>query len=302
MVLFIPTGVNYRTDRFPVVTFTIMGLNVAIFLVTLGYGLSQGEAAQLWIYQNLWLIPSSASWHQYFTAMFVHGGFFHLLGNMMYLFLFGSCVEDVIGRWKYVIFYLLGGLAADFVHIAGSPEHFASTMPMGGASGAISACMGGFLILFHKSKINFRYIIILFFRFWSGEFELPAWLVISFWFLKDLLFAVLSYNMGGEGGGVAFAAHTGGFLAGMALAAAHKFLLQRGGQSGDEPLQEIIALRPQKVETPSTYIFDGGSQIGPFTYSQILQMQQLGSITSEAMYWRDGMPEWRSINEIEDSR
>jgi membrane associated rhomboid family serine protease len=75
MVLFIPTGVNYRTDRFPVVTFTIMGLNVAIFLVTLGYVLSQGETAQLWIYENLWLIPSSASWHQYFTAMFVHGDF-----------------------------------------------------------------------------------------------------------------------------------------------------------------------------------------------------------------------------------
>jgi membrane associated rhomboid family serine protease len=298
MFLLIPTGVSYRTDRFPVITFGIMGLNVVIYLISLGCTLANGEAAEEWILTNLWLTPATASWYQYFTAMFVHAGFLHLLGNMIYLFLFGSSVEDAIGRWKYVVFYLLGGLAADFLHIAGSAEHFASEVPMGGASGAISACMGGFLLLFHKTKINFRYILFIFFRFWSGDFELPSWLVVSFWFLKDLAFAILSYGSGG--GGVAFAAHSGGFIAGLGLVAANKLLQRRGISVADEK-QEVIKLRPQIVELPSIYIFDSGSQAGPFTRAQILQMQKLGSLSVEAVFWQDGMPEWRSIAEVGDS-
>ena len=297
MFLLIPTGVNYRTERFPIVTFSIMGLNVAIYLVSLAFTLGKGEGAEEWIMTNLWLIPATASWYQYVTAMFVDGGLMHLLGNMIYLFLFGSSVEDAIGRWKYVIFYLVGGIAADFVYIAGSAEHFSSMVPMGGASGAISACMGGFLLLYHRTKIMFRYIIILFFRFWNGEFQLPSWLVISFWFLKDLAFAVLSY--GSQGGGVAFAAHTGGFLAGLGLAAANRLLVARSTEQDSE--QEVISLRPTIEEAPSIYLFDAGSEVGPFSKTQILQMQKLGSVSSEAFYWREGMPEWRTIGEIEDS-
>jgi membrane associated rhomboid family serine protease len=280
-----------------VITFGIMGLNVVVYLVSLGCTLANGEAAEDWILANLWLTPATATWYQYVTAMFVHAGFLHLLGNMIYLFLFVSCVEDMIGRWKFVLFYVLGGLAADFVHIAGSADHFASKMPMGGASGAISACMGGFLLLFHRTKINFRYLIFMFFRFWSGEFELPAWLVISFWFLKDLVFAILSY--GSEGGGVAFAAHSGGFVAGLGLVAANKLLDRRKSLVEDE--QEVVRLRPQPAESASLYVSDGGTEIGPFTRGQILEMQKLGSISEEAFYWQDGMPEWRSIVEIADS-
>ncbi len=300
MFLVIPTGVDYRTARYPIATFSIMGVNVAVYLVSLLCTLAHPESAQEWIFEHLWLTPATSVWYHYFTAMFVHAGFLHLLGNMIYLFLFGSCVEDALGCWKYLIFYIVGGLAADFVYIAGTPEHFHATIPMGGASGAISACMGGFLILFHRTKINFKYILIMFFRFWSGEFELPSWLVVSFWFLKDLAFAILSYSAESSGGGVAFAAHTGGFLAGMGLAFGHR-AIARMKPSSPQLDQEVLSLRPTPHEPTNTYILDGESQIGPFTRSQIFQMQTLGSISKEALYWQDGMPEWRNVSELRDS-
>src|SRR5205085_962953 len=139
------------------------------------------------------LIPGQSTWYTYLTSMFVHAGFLHLLGNMIYLFLFGCCVEDLIGRGQFLALYLLSGVVADFVYIACSPEHFASEIPMGGASGAISACMGAYLLLRAHAEIEFKYFALLFFRFFSGEFSLAAWVVISFWFLKDLFFAGLSY-------------------------------------------------------------------------------------------------------------
>ncbi len=102
--------------------------------------------------------------------MFVHAGIFHLLGNMIFLFLFGSCVEDLIGRVRFAVFYLVGGLVAELVFIAMSPEHFMTPNPMGGASGAISTCMGMYLLLRADADIEFKYFILLFVRFWVGEF------------------------------------------------------------------------------------------------------------------------------------
>ena len=89
--------------------------------------------------------------------MFVHEGFFHLFGNMIFLFLFGSCVEDMIGRLRFTIFYVVGGLIAEFAYMAMSPAHFRSMVPMGGASGAISACMGMYLLLRADADIEFKY-------------------------------------------------------------------------------------------------------------------------------------------------
>jgi membrane associated rhomboid family serine protease len=299
MFLTIPTGVSYKTDRFPVVTFTIMGVNVAVYLISFGFFLAQGEPAEEWIFNNLWLKPASSGLHAWITHMFVHAGFFHLLGNMIYLFLFGSCLEDAIGRPKYVAFYLLGGLAAALVQIIGTPEHFASDVPLGGASGAISACMGGFLLLFHKTKIQFWYVF--FMR--TGEFELFSWLVVSFWFLKDLVFAILSYTAEGAGGGVAFAAHAGGFVGGMGLIALHKLFLKIRG-SGEPEIASAPAaypLHPVRHEAANIYVLDGGTQVGPFTPSAVLEMQNLGSLSNDAYYWQEGMPEWRSLNELRDS-
>src|SRR5215471_4675287 len=121
MFIILPVGMNYQTDRRPIVTFTLIGLNVLVYLVGLAFTLSQGKDAAIWIYPHLWLIPADSSWHTYVTAMFVHAGFFHLLGNMLYLFLFGCCVEDIIGRWWFLGLYLLGGFLAQLTYIAGSP-------------------------------------------------------------------------------------------------------------------------------------------------------------------------------------
>jgi membrane associated rhomboid family serine protease len=304
MFITIPTGVSYKTDRFPIVTFTIMGLNVAVYLVSLGFFLARGESSEAWIFQHLWLTPASSVLHTWITSMFVHAGFLHLFGNMIYLFLFGSCVEDAIGRWKYVVFYLLGGVAAALVQIAGSPEHFSSDIPFGGASGAISACMGGFLLLYHKTKIKFWYFLLLFFRVWTGEFEVLSWIVVSFWFLKDLLFAYLSYSGGTGGGGVAFAAHSGGFVAGMGMIALYKLVMKTLPRKDHEQAIAMPAgyrLHPVRNEIANTYVLDGQAQVGPFTPSAVLEMQNLGSLSSEAFYWQEGMPEWRSLNELRDS-
>src|SRR5947208_5619198 len=168
MFIILPVGMNYRTERAPVVTFTLMGLNILVYLVSLGFLLGQGSDAIIWMHEHLWLIPEDSTWYTYVTSMFVHAGFFHLLGNMLYLFLFGCCVEDMIGRWKFLGLYLLGGLAAEAVYIAAIPDHFASDIPMGGASGAISTCMGAYLLLRAKVDIDFRYFGLVFFRPFSG--------------------------------------------------------------------------------------------------------------------------------------
>src|SRR5437899_6833304 len=156
MFFILPVGVDFRAQRYPVVTFTLMGINTVAYLVELIFylfALQNGNEEQIeqWVQQHFWLIPSQSAWYTYVTALFVHAGFFHLLGNMVYLYLFGACVEDTIGRWQFVIFYLIGGLVSDFSHIASAPQHFGSEIPMGGASGAISACLGGFVLLLPKT-------------------------------------------------------------------------------------------------------------------------------------------------------
>jgi rhomboid family protein len=309
MFIVLPVGMNYRTGRMPIVTFTLIGLNVAVYLIGLAFTLSQGEDAFKWIIHNLWLIPAKSTFHTYLTSMFVHAGFFHLLGNMLYLFLFGCCVEDIIGRWRFAVLYLLGGFAADFAYIAGTPEHYASIIPMGGASGAISTCMGAYLLLRAKVKIDFKYFAFIFFRVFSGEFSLAAWVVITFWFLKDVFFAVLSYYVSEGGGGVAFGAHVGGFLAGMGLIGLHKLLPTK--REREKAKRAPMRVNVRKVtpiasparaaletEAPTLYVYQGETQYGPYNLFQIQQMMADGSVTPEAQYWSEGMTEWRSISEV----
>ena len=147
MFFLLPVGVDYRARRYPVVTFALMGICVVFYLLTLAFQLGNGSERTLeWTVNNLWLIPAESHWWTYLSSLFVHEGFFHLAGNMVYLFLFGSCVEDVLGRPRFVTFYLFCGLVSEFSHIAIAPGHFGSDIPLGGASGAISGCIGGFLL------------------------------------------------------------------------------------------------------------------------------------------------------------
>lgn len=299
----LPVGVDYRARRYPVVTFTLMGLNVLVYLITLLLTLNGGKETQEWILQHLWLTPANSPWYTYVTTLFVHEGFFHLAGNMVYLFLFGACVEDLLGRVKFSVFYLLGGLAADFGHIAASPAHFAATIPLGGASGAITACIGAFVLLLARTQIEFKWVFFLLFRIWSGDFFLPAWIVISAWFLKDLAMAGLTLAGGAEGGGVAFAAHVGGFLWGLAAVGLLKLTEKREPEG--ELAQTLTLPRPAfaaaAAEAASIYLFADGTQSGPFTPTQIEEMLRLGSIPADANYWQEGMPDWASVAELQNA-
>ena len=297
MFIIIPTGVNYRTDRLPVVTFSIMGVNTLLYLISAVQFWSGGASGENdWLIDHFGLVPSESVWYTYITSLFVHGGFFHLLGNMMYLFLFGSCVEDILGRWQYVLFYLLGGMVADIGHILASAGNFSSTLPLVGASGAISACMGGFVLLLHRNEIDFKYFLWFFFRFAAGEFALPAWLVISFWFLKDLAFAILAASSPHGGGGVAFAAHVGGFVSGMGMVGIWKLLTR--GRRVAEASQETSGADGAGPGAPAIYLFENDTQTGPFSSQQIAEMLAMGSISADAVYWQHGMADWRSVNEL----
>jgi hypothetical protein len=215
----------------------------------------------------------------------------------------------MIGRWRFTALYLLGGFAAELVYIAATPEHFASEIPMGGASGAISACMGAYLPLRAKVHIDFKYFALIFFRVFSGDFSLAAWVVITFWFLKDVFFAVLSYSINDGGGGVAFGAHVGGFLAGLGLIGLHKLFSPKTKkiESKRTPMRVNVparaptpAIAAEPTETPTLYVYEREAEYGPFNLFQIQQMMSEGRITNEAQYWSEGMTEWRSIAELTD--
>lgn len=298
---------NYETKRYPVVTLSLIGINTLVYVVSLIYFFSTGGDSDTWIMQNLWLIPAKSYWWMYFTSMFVHGGILHLAGNMIFLFLFGCCVEDMIGRVKYALMYLAGGLAAEFTYIAFSPDHFASTIPMGGASGAISACMGMYLLLRGNDDIEIKYFF-WFFVIRAGEFELPAWIAIGFWFLSSLIGMFIDMASQ-QHSGVAFGAHVGGLLAGCVMIGVYKLVTMPKKDEDErkttklnlvirQPRPAMVAQEPVAEEAPTVYIAHEGQQTGPFTRSQVQAMVRLGSIGQDALYWTEGMTDWRSMDEF----
>ncbi|HWF18973.1 MAG TPA: rhomboid family intramembrane serine protease [Verrucomicrobiae bacterium] len=338
MFILLPVGMDYRARRYPVVTFTIMGICTALYLVDLACKLGgDAQAVWDWDFEHLWLIPSESHWWTYITSMFVHQGFFHLFGNMIYLFLFGACVEDMIGRLHFSIFYLVCGIGSSLAYIMFSPQHFASDIPEGGASGAISACIGGYLLLRAKAHIQFKWIVIFFFRFFQGDFTMPAWIAISFWFLKDFGMMLLSAALDAHGGGVAFGAHVGGTLLGAGFIALEKIRLKKMPQEIEE---EEVAIKPVQIvrkapaawaaprpgqtrtislhpaasepptpapaavpatsEPPTIHLSWDGAQSGPFTLSQVQQMFAAGEIPTTAYYWQEGMSDWRSAEELRE--
>ncbi|HMJ33208.1 MAG TPA: rhomboid family intramembrane serine protease [Baekduia sp.] len=146
-----------------------------------------------------------------FTSMFTHGGLLHLAGNMLFLWIFGNNVEDSMGKLKFIIFYLLGGLAALGLQIAVDPS---STGPTLGASGAIAAVLGGYILLYPRARVLTVVFIILFFT----VIEVPALVVLGIWIVEQVAFG--AYGLSdptGSGGGVAYFAHIGGFVAGLLL-------------------------------------------------------------------------------------
>ncbi len=145
-----------------------------------------------------------------FTSMFLHGGFWHLAGNMLYLWIFGDNIEYTVGHGRYFVFYICVGIGAALLQVIMSPS---STVPMVGASGAISGVLGAYLLKFPRNRISVLFFIFFFIKI----IQVPAILVLSLWFLFQVYNSFFSLIPGSAGGGVAYFAHIGGFLAGLFL-------------------------------------------------------------------------------------
>ncbi|TXI05587.1 MAG: rhomboid family intramembrane serine protease [Pseudorhodobacter sp.] len=208
------------SGRRPYVTFTLIALNALIFLAYWP-GASEPQINQ--VFFDWGLIPARLTTGEGFatvlSSMFLHAGWMHILGNMLFLWIFGDNLEDEMGHGGFLIFYLLSGLAAAFAQVA---MDAASPIPMVGASGAIAGVMGGYLLLFPKARVDVLFIFIIFFRI----FAIPAWIVLGVWFGLQL-FSGLSTPT--DMGGVAYWAHAGGFAGGLILGL--PALLRRGGKA-----------------------------------------------------------------------
>ncbi|MFY9235047.1 MAG: rhomboid family intramembrane serine protease [Fimbriimonadaceae bacterium] len=207
----LPLRDNQLNPRVPVVTYTLVALNIIVFLWdrqwSLSWGALQGPGT---VFSDLAMRPrevvyavSSGAEDRFplatlFTTMFIHGGLMHLLGNMLFLLAFGKSVENALGAFRFVLYYLFWGIAASLSHIFVDPG---SVIPTIGASGAIGGVLGSYFLLFPSNKIEF---VALPFIWW--EFVVAAWVLLAMWFAWQILFPQE---------GVANWAHVGGFVAGM---------------------------------------------------------------------------------------
>ncbi|MGZ8397968.1 MAG: rhomboid family intramembrane serine protease [Gemmatimonadales bacterium] len=222
----------YRDDNptlhTPFVTLILIGINVAVWVLAQGMGaepLLSRSVCELGLIPGefLGLLPvgttvpmgphtvcvmgNEQTWFTPLTSMFLHGGWFHLIGNMWFLWIFGNNVEDSMGHIRYLFFYVLCGLAAA---AAQTVMHPSSAIPMVGASGAISGVMGAYIVLYPKVRIHMLVVLVIF----VTRIVVPAYLMLAYWFLLQLLGGGLT---SGSEGGVAFWAHAGGFIAGAVL-------------------------------------------------------------------------------------
>lgn len=213
----LPLRDDNPTERPPIVTVTLITVCVLVFAYQFSLPAKPGEA---FVFQ-FGAIPSVIFSHAslpdevaaipatltLITSMFLHGGWMHLLGNMLYLWIFGNNIEDAMGHLKFMLFYILCGVLAALSHAFTDPS---SQIPMVGASGAISAILGAYLLLYPRARV-----LVLMPPPFLGTTYVPAIIVLGVWFLGQLYSGGLS--LGSHSGGIAFFAHIGGFVAGMAL-------------------------------------------------------------------------------------
>jgi membrane associated rhomboid family serine protease len=201
----LPIGDDDSARRsFPVVTYALIALNVLFFFVELGGG---DAFIGKWAFvPNRFLANPGADFLTIFTSMFMHAGWVHLGGNMLYLWIFGDNVEDRFGPVKFLVFYLLCGIAATIAQLAFS---MGSNVPNLGASGAIAGVLGAYILLFPQGRV----------RVLQGQqvIQVPALIVIGFWIVLQLFSGIGSITAAADTGGVAYMAHIGGFVAGFVL-------------------------------------------------------------------------------------
>ncbi|HYN70148.1 MAG TPA: rhomboid family intramembrane serine protease [Candidatus Eisenbacteria bacterium] len=218
----IPLRDRNPTRRTPVITLALIAACFVAFAYELSISFSGGEAALDRFFDQWGAVPGriSASLEAgqlvstatlgLFSSMFLHGGWLHILGNMLYLWIFGNNVEDRLGRLPFLAFYMVGGLSAGLTQVWIDPS---SSVPLVGASGAIAATLGAYVALFPGARV----LSLVFLGFFYQLLEIPALIVLGFWFVLQLIDGVAS--LGGEtaGGGVAFFAHIGGFVVGLVI-------------------------------------------------------------------------------------
>ncbi|WP_172331781.1 rhomboid family intramembrane serine protease [Mangrovicoccus sp. HB161399] len=232
--------------RVPYVNYALIAANVLIFFATLP--LEGNQRALYALYESWAVVPARIvhgdALYTLASSMFLHGGWMHIIGNMLFLHVFGDNLEDQLGHLGYLAFYLACGVAAGLAQVAADPG---SALPLIGASGAIAGVMGGYLLLFPKARIDILFIIIVFIRI----IPVPAWFVLGFWFALQL-FNGLSATAGA--GGVAYWAHAGGFLIGAALML--PVFLARGGprfwdRAGGRPPHAEASYRVVRTGIPA---------------------------------------------------
>jgi membrane associated rhomboid family serine protease len=213
----IPLKDNIPSRTFPFVNISLIILNIVVFF----YEVSLGPYLEHFIFyfgviphKFIFLLSRDtfspvATFMPLFTSLFLHGGWLHLLGNMLYLWIFGDNVEDVLGHARYLIFYLLCGIGAGMTHIITQPV---SQVPTIGASGAIAGIMGAYFILFPRARVVTLVPIFFFIQF----IEIPAFFFLAFWFIMQLFSGTFA-GSSSFSGGIAFWAHIGGFGCGMLL-------------------------------------------------------------------------------------
>jgi len=242
-----PLKDNIPNERFPLVTVVLIALNVIAYLLSIrnGGSLIGGPAATVSVHYgaipfelthpgahcDLLSVPDASghvsqgigcqrgptagaeppTWETALTSMFLHGGILHIAGNMLFLAIFGPNVEDSMGSLRFLAFYLAGGLVALGAEVLVGPG---SVVPTLGASGAVAAVLGAYILLFPRARI----LTVVFIIFFFTVLELPALVLLGFWFAEQVLFGALGQtNPVGSSGGVAYFAHVGGFIFGLAL-------------------------------------------------------------------------------------
>ena len=208
--------------RTPVVTIALVVACIVAFAYRLGAESTDGFDGVEALFRQFGVVPAEllAAWRggqivgeetlAVFTSMFLHVNLIHLVGNLIYLWIFGNNIEDRLGRLGFILFYLAGGVAAAVAQIAIDP---ASEVPMVGASGAISAVLGAYIVLFPGARI----LSLVFLGFFYQLIEVPALIVLGLWFALQLIDGIGSLGLAGAEGGVAFFAHIGGFVAGVVV-------------------------------------------------------------------------------------
>ena len=211
----IPLKDDNPTQHFPIVTVAFIVINVLVHFVQLPLSREELEP----FFRDYGFVPARfftdsgpsgalPPWMTIFSSMFMHGSLFHLGGNMLYLWIFGNNIEDIMGPIRFIIFYLICGVGAAMLQGILNPD---SMIPMVGASGAVSGILGGYMLMFPRARIT----MLIFIFFFIQIIKVPASVVLGIWIFFQLLSGFNSLS--GEGGGVAFFAHIGGFVFGLAL-------------------------------------------------------------------------------------